>query len=105
MASVVIRSAATEAAFWIATRVDDALGDQVDVFTSLAIKAIGVLILLENLADDDGAVLARIDRDLARGHGERFAWNLPSLRDFVHRGNANPSKSLFSHRSVSARLT
>ena len=44
MATVVIRSAATEAAFWIATRVDDAFGDQVDVFASLAIKAIGVLI-------------------------------------------------------------
>jgi hypothetical protein len=24
-----------------------------------------------------------------------FAWNLPSLRDFVYRENANPSKTYF----------
>src|SRR6266436_4698251 len=46
-------------------RVDDALGDQVDVFAGLGVEAIGVLILLEDLADDDGTVLARVDRDLA----------------------------------------
>src|SRR6266849_7824967 len=46
-------------------RVDDALGDQVDVFARLRVDAIGVLIFLEDLADDDGAVLARVDRDLA----------------------------------------
>src|SRR6267154_2885974 len=46
-------------------RVDDALGDQVDVFARLRVEAIGVLIFLEDLADDDGAVLARVDRDLA----------------------------------------
>src|ERR1700730_14550566 len=46
-------------------RVDDALRDQVDVFAGLGVEAVGVLILLEDLADDDGTVLARVDRDLA----------------------------------------
>src|SRR5882672_4713010 len=47
-------------------RVDDALGDQVAVLAGLAVEAVGVLILLQDLADDDGAVLASVDRDLAR---------------------------------------
>ena len=46
-------------------RVDDALGDQVAVLAGLAVEAERVLILLQDLADDDGAVLARIDGDLA----------------------------------------
>src|SRR6266849_2787068 len=46
-------------------RIDDALRDQVDVFAGLRVEAIGVLILLEDLADDDGTVFARVDRDLA----------------------------------------
>jgi hypothetical protein len=41
-------------------RVDDALRDQVDVFAGLRVEAVSVLILLEDLADDDGAVLARV---------------------------------------------
>src|SRR5467141_2625096 len=57
-------------------RVDDALGDQVDVFARLRVEAVGVLILLEDLADDDRAVLACVDRDLARGPGERLADDL-----------------------------
>src|SRR5882672_4540989 len=57
-------------------RVDDALGDQVDVFARLRVEAVGVLILLEDLADDDRAVLARVDRDLARRPGERLADDL-----------------------------
>jgi hypothetical protein len=52
-------------------RVDDALGDQVDVFARLRVEAVGVLILLEDLADDDRTVLARVDRDLARRIGEQ----------------------------------
>src|SRR3954452_1286413 len=57
-------------------RVDDALRNQVDVFTGLGIKAVGVLILLEDLADDDGTVLARIDRDLAGRHRERLTYDI-----------------------------
>src|ERR1019366_7684635 len=57
-------------------RVDDALGDQVDVFASLRVEAVGVLVLLEDLADDDGSVLARVDGDLARRPGKRLAHDL-----------------------------
>src|SRR6185312_4448956 len=57
-------------------RVDDALGDEVDVLAGLAVEAVGVLVLLQDLADDDGAVLARVDRDLASGRGERLAHDL-----------------------------
>src|SRR5882757_6476496 len=57
-------------------RVDDALGDQIAVFAGLAVEAVGVLILFQDLADDDGAVLARVDRDLAGRRGERLAHDL-----------------------------
>jgi hypothetical protein len=33
---------------------------------------------------------------------EKLAWNLPSLRDFVHRENANPSKA-YSHAGACQR--
>src|SRR6267142_2601686 len=67
-------------------RVDDALGDQVDVFARLRVEAVGVLILLEDLADDDRAVLARVDRDLARRPGERLADDLDAGLLVVVRG-------------------
>src|SRR5262249_34706472 len=51
-------------------RIDDALGDQIAVLAVLAVEAIGVLLLLQDLADYDGAVLARIDRDLT-GRGRQ----------------------------------
>src|ERR1700692_3131659 len=103
MASVVISSAATEAAFWIATRshhgfggdqqrghrgrvldrhanhlgrVDDALRDQVAVFAGLRVEAVGIVILLKDLADDDGTVLACVDRDLAGWIGQRLTDDL-----------------------------
>src|SRR6476646_3098922 len=46
-------------------RVDDALGDQVDVFAGLRVEAVGILIFLEDLADDDRAIFTRVDRDLS----------------------------------------
>src|ERR1700737_95939 len=67
-------------------RVDDALGDQVDVFAVLRVEPVGVLVLFEDLADDDGAVLARVDRDLARRHGERLADDLDAGLLVVVRG-------------------
>src|SRR5882757_5906225 len=67
-------------------RVDDALGDQVDVFARLRVEAVGVLILLEDLADDDRAVLARVDRDLACRPGERLADDLDAGLLVVVRG-------------------
>src|SRR5258705_3924648 len=57
-------------------RVDDALGDQVDIFASLRVEAVGILILLEDLADDHRAVFTGVDRDLASGPGERLAHDL-----------------------------
>ena len=75
MASVVIRSPAIDAAF-CRRRVDDALGDEVAVLAGLAVEAERVLVLLQDLADDDGAILARVDRDLAGRPGQRLAHDL-----------------------------
>src|SRR6478672_451493 len=44
-------------------RVDNTRRDQVDIFAGLRVEAVVVLILLEDLADDNGTVLARVDRD------------------------------------------
>src|ERR1700730_13886710 len=57
-------------------RIDDALGDQVAVLAGLGVEAVGVLVLLKDLADDDRAVFARIDRDLAGRIGQRLAHDL-----------------------------
>src|ERR1700680_2499129 len=57
-------------------RVDDALGDQVPVFAGLGVEAVGILILLEDLADDHRAVLTRVDRDLAGWIGQRLAHDI-----------------------------
>src|ERR1041385_214307 len=57
-------------------RVDDALRHQVRVLTRLRVEAEAVLILLEDLADDNRAVLARIEGDLAGRSGQRLADDL-----------------------------
>src|SRR4051794_21835753 len=57
-------------------RVDDALLDEVAVFTGLRVEAVVVRLVLEDLADDDGTVLARVDRDLASRPGQRLANDL-----------------------------
>src|SRR5216684_3747874 len=67
-------------------RVDDALRDQVDVFAGLRVETVGVLVLLEDLADDDGAVLACVDRDLAGWPGKRLADDLDAGLLVVVRG-------------------
>src|SRR5438093_1414668 len=54
-------------------RVDDALGDQVAVFAGLRVEAVGILILLEDLADDHRTVFASIDGDLAGWIRQRLA--------------------------------
>src|SRR6478735_4623004 len=56
-------------------RVDDALGNQVDVFAGLRVEAVGILILLEDLADDHRTVFASIDGDLAGWIRQRLADN------------------------------
>src|SRR6478735_1960268 len=57
-------------------RVDNTRRDQVDIFAGLRVEAVVVLILLEDLADDNGTVLARVDRDLAGRPGQRLAHDL-----------------------------
>src|SRR5260370_17834380 len=57
-------------------RVDDALRDQVDVFAGLRVEPVGVLVLLEDLADDHRAVFAGIDSDLAGWPGQRLTDDL-----------------------------
>src|SRR5947208_11425967 len=54
-------------------RIDDALGDQVDVFAALRVEAVGILILLEDLADDHRTVFASINGDLAGWIRQRLA--------------------------------
>jgi hypothetical protein len=54
-------------------RVDDALGDEVDVLAALGVEAVGILTLLEDLADDDRTAFACVDRDLAGRRRQRLA--------------------------------
>ena len=63
-------------------RVDNTRRDQVDKFAGLRVEAVVVLILLEDLANDNGTVLARVDRDLAGRLGERryIANRIPGAR-------------------------
>ena len=60
-------------------RVNDALGDKVPVFAVLGVEAEVVLILFKDLTDDDRAVFARIDRDLASRPGERLAHDVDAV--------------------------
>src|SRR3984893_13073686 len=82
MASVVISRPATDAAPCNAARlgrVDDALRHHVDVLARLRVEAEAVGILLKDLADHDRAILACIERDLARRPRERFADNVHAV--------------------------
>jgi hypothetical protein len=84
MASVVIRSPAIDRGVLQSRthdlgRIDDALGEHVDVLAVLGVKAVGILILFKDFADDDGAVLARVDRDLACRPAERLAHDLDAV--------------------------
>src|SRR3954453_2958893 len=67
-------------------RVDDALGDQVDIFAGLRVEAVGILILFEDLADDDRTVFTGVDRDLASRPGQRLAHDLDAGLLVVVRG-------------------
>src|SRR6185437_13600396 len=42
-------------------RVDDALLDEVAIFAGLRVEAVRIRLVLEDLADDDGTVFARVD--------------------------------------------
>src|SRR5208337_231281 len=53
-------------------RVDDALRYQVAVLAGLGVEAKGISVLVQNLADDNRAIVTGVDRDLARRPGERL---------------------------------
>src|SRR6266403_237076 len=57
-------------------RVDDALRDQVAILAGLGVEAVGILLLLEDLADDHRAIFAGIDGDLAGRRGQRLTHDL-----------------------------
>src|SRR6266480_5043636 len=57
-------------------RVDDPLGDEIAVLPRLRVIAVGIGVLLQDLADHDRTVFAGIDGDLTRGPGERLAHDL-----------------------------
>ena len=62
MASVVISSAATEAAFWITARTT-LVGSMMPLetkFAGLGVEAVGVLLLFQNLADDHRTIFTGI---------------------------------------------
>ena len=59
--------------------VNDALRHEVDVLARLRVEAEIVLILFEDLADYNRAVLAGIDGDLARRPRERLADDLDAV--------------------------
>jgi hypothetical protein len=56
--------------------IDDALRDEIAVLARLRVIAVGVGVLLQDLSNDDRAILAGVDRDLARRPGDRLLNNL-----------------------------
>src|SRR4029079_17941633 len=61
------------------SRVDDALRHKVAVLAVLRIEAVGVLILLQQLADHDRAVSAGIGRDLAGWRLDRLTHDVDAV--------------------------
>src|SRR5260370_15069019 len=57
-------------------RVDDPLGDEIAVLTRLRVIAVGIGVLLQDLADHDRTVFAGIDGDRAYGPGNSLAHDL-----------------------------
>src|SRR5437763_6057234 len=94
-------------------RVDDALGDQVAVFAGLRVEAVGILILLEDLADDHRTVFASINGDLAGWIRQRLAddFNAGLLvvvlgaKSLEMLGGAEPSDAAARHDAFFNRRT
>ena len=59
--------------------IDDALGQEIAEFAGLRVEAVGIGVLVQNLADNDGAVFARIDHNLARRPAECLPDNLNTV--------------------------
>src|SRR5258708_39449698 len=62
-------------------RVDDALLDEVAIGAVLRVEAVGIRVVFQDLADDDAAVLACVDRDLAGRERQRLAHDLDAGED------------------------
>src|SRR5215469_2327069 len=70
-------------------RVDDALLHQVGILGILGVEPERILVLLQDLTDDDRAILAGIDGDLARRSRQRLAHDVDAmLLVFVLRAHA-----------------
>ena len=60
-------------------RVDNAFGDEIAVFAGLRVEAVGILILVHDLADHDRTVRTGIDRDLTRRRLDRLAHDVDAV--------------------------
>src|SRR6476659_1669319 len=60
-------------------RVDNAFADEIAVFTGLRVEAVGILLLVHDLADHDRTVRAGIDRDLTRRRLDRLTHDLHAV--------------------------
>ena len=60
-------------------RVNNALGHQVAVFAGLRVEAIGILVVFEDLADDDRAISAGVDRNLPGWGLDRLPHDLDAV--------------------------
>jgi hypothetical protein len=87
-------------------RVDDALRHQVAILAGLRVIAEGVGVLVQDLANDDRAIIAGVDRDLARRLGERLlddvnagslivVVDLALLQSLMARSSATPLRRAF----------
>ena len=81
MASVVMSRPATDAAPCSAARTTLVgsmmpFGHHVDVLARLRVEAVAILILLQDLSDDDGAVLACVEGNLASRRADRLTNDL-----------------------------
>src|SRR6185312_4506122 len=95
-------------------RVDNAFGDEIAVFAGLRVEAVGILILVHDLADHDRTVRAGIDRDLARRRLDRLTHDLHAVLlvlvfgldaleciDRTQQGNAPARQDAFLDRGAS----
>ena len=60
-------------------RVDNAFGDEIAVFAGLRVEAVGVLVLVHDLADNDRAIGACIGRDLTGRRLDRLAHDVDAV--------------------------
>src|SRR5262249_52156453 len=85
-------------------RIDDALGHQVAVFAGLSVKAVRILVFVDDLADYNRAISTSVDRDLARRRLQRLADDVDTvLLVFVLRAKALERIARTQQRDTTAR--